>query len=383
MFSLSSLSALIWIVLLNVFGNVSVEFFGLSRLYINCMMVYLLFLPAVDLFQTRERYFFKYKNTVAISVLTVVGTSLVSVLLVLLLKNRLNGIVFGYVFPTVLIGIVVSLHFIHVGKRVNTNYWGYALKFCLPFIPHLLSLTLLNSMDRVMITKICGAEDTALYSLAYSCGHIVSILLTSLNSAYAPWLGEKLVSNEHKEVYNFSKTYVTTFMILAAGIMLIAPEILLVLGGKMYMDAIYVMPPVAMGCVCQFVYTMYVNVEQFNKKTIGMAVGSISAALINYVLNAICIPIYGYYAAAYTTLVGFVWLVAVHIYLVHKMGYRDLYNEKFILAALAMMIFVTVFINYLYKLTTVRYVFVVAYGALLLVGIYKYKNQILSFLKGK
>jgi len=131
------------------------------------------------------------------------------------------------------------------------------------------------------------------------------------------------------------------------------------------------------------VYTMYVNVEQFNKKTIGMAVGSISAALINYVLNAICIPIYGYYAAAYTTLVGFVWLVAVHIYLVHKMGYRDLYNEKFILAALAMMIFVTVFINYLYKLTTVRYVFVVAYGALLLVGIYKYKNQILSFLKGK
>jgi len=266
MFSLSSLSALVWIALLNIFSNVSAELLGLSRLYINCMMAYLLFLPAVDLFQTRERYYFKYKSSVAISILTVVGTSLVSVLLVVSLKNRLNGMVFGYVFPTVLIGVVISSHLMYVGKRIDTRYWGYALKFCLPFIPHLLSLTLLNSMDRVMITKICGAEDTALYSLAYSCGHIISILLTSLNSAYAPWLGEKLVNKEEKEVYDFSKVYVSAFMVLATGIMLIAPEILLILGGKKYMDAIYVMPPVAMGCVCQFVYTMYVNVEQFKRR---------------------------------------------------------------------------------------------------------------------
>jgi len=130
------------------------------------------------------------------------------------------------------------------------------------------------------------------------------------------------------------------------------------------------------------VYTMYVNVEQFKKKTIGMAIGSVTAAIINYVLNAILIPLYGYYAASYTTLIGFIWLVVVHVYLVHKMGYKDLYNEKFIFTALALMIFVTVFINYTYG-SVVRYAIIVAYCMLLLIGIFKFKDQILFVLKGR
>ena len=92
---------------------------------------------------------------------------------------------------------------------------------------------------------------------------------------------------------------------MTCGIMLIVPEFLLIMGGQSYIEAIYVMPPVAFGCVCQFIYTMHVNIEQFKKKTVGMAIASISAAGLNYLLNMFlfhykCAPIENTANLAYT-----------------------------------------------------------------------------------
>ena len=81
------------------------------------------------------------------------------------------------------------------------------------------------------------------------------------------------------------------------------------------------MTPVAMGCVCQFMYTLYVNIEQYKKKTVGMAIASVTAALINYALNALFIPKYGYIAAAYTTLFGYLVLFIIHMLIVKSLGF--------------------------------------------------------------
>ena len=157
--------------------------------------------------------------------------------------------------------------------------------------------------------------------------------------------------------------------------MLITPEILFIMGGKSYQEAIYVMPPVAFGCVCQFLYTMFVNIEQFEKKTVGMAFASVSAAVVNYALNRLFIPRYGYIAAAYTTLVSFLWLLLVHMLLVKKLGYSSLYPVKFIFVVLAGMIFYTAVVNYLYMITSVRYVMVLGYGILFISIGWKYRKK--------
>ena len=57
---------------------------AIDRTYINCMFLYLLFSPAVNLFQNVERFKYKYKWTVLISVAVSVGASLGSAILVYL-----------------------------------------------------------------------------------------------------------------------------------------------------------------------------------------------------------------------------------------------------------------------------------------------------------
>lgn len=379
--SLSTLSVVGWFLFFNVFSERITSFLGLDSLYINIMFLYLIFLPAVNMFQVRERYYFEYKKTVITSLLLSIGTALISVLLVINMDNRLAGRIIGSVIPTVLLGIVFYLFFIRRGKRIKIEYWKYALPICIPYIPHLLSMTLLNSTDRVMIDKWCGSEATALYSIAYNCGAIVTLLLTSMNSAFAPWLGEKISENRENEIRKFTKIYISAFLYLAIGIMLISPEILWILGGESYMAAIYVMAPVSMGCVCQFLYTMFVNVEQYKKKTTGMAIASAIAAFINLVLNYIFIPKIGYLAAAYTTLVGYICLLGMHMYLVYRLKSSNIYSYKFVGGAVIVGLFAMIIITLIYANLILRYIVIGCYCLLLFLLLFKFRYPILKIVK--
>ncbi len=376
---LSTISALLWLLLVNCFKSQFSELMGLDNIYINCMLVYLIFLPAVHMFQARERYYFQYKMTVFISMLVTVGTAVVSVLFVLSFNDRLKGRILGSAAPTIIIGIVLYYVLFRRGKRINIDYWKYALPICIPYIPHLLSLTILNSVDRIMINRICGSADNALYSLAYTCGSIITILITSMNSAFAPWLGEKLHERKEHEIRDFANIYIFVFCVASIGIMLASPEVLMILGGKTYQAAVYVMPPITCGCVFQFMYTMFVNIEQFNKKTVGMAIASMTAALLNYILNAIYIPRFGYVAAAYTTLVGFLFLLLAHMFLVSRIGFGHVYNYKFVIVTAVTMIAVTAMVNWLYRVPIFRYSVVAFYLIVLSALVYRFRGYLVKF----
>ncbi len=289
------------------------------------------------------------------------------------MSDRLTGRILGAVIPTVVIGTILFGCFIWNGKRIRFSFWKYALPICIPYIPHLLSMTFLNSVDRIMIKKICGSEQNALYTLAYTCGTIISFLVAAINDAFSPWLGQNLKEEQYGVIRSFSKKYIAGFFGVIVLTMLLTPEVLLILGGEDYMEAVYVLAPVSMGCFCQFLYTMYVNVEQFCKKTIGMAFASAIAATVNFVLNYIFIPIFGYIAAAYTTLIGFICLLLIHMYLVKRIGKSTAYSNIFVLSTLGIGIVLTVGISLLYSYPVLRYIFLAIY--LCAIGVFVRLNK--------
>lgn len=381
MISMSTLSGVIWIFLVNCFPEIFQNMFDMDLCYINIMLGYLLFLPCVNMFLAREQYAFEYKKSVLLSQILVIGTTLCSVVLVFIMENRLTGRILGSVVPTCIIGIFIFTFFIIKGKKLDVSYWRYAINICLPYIPHLLSLTILNSTDRIMIKKWCGDVDVALYSLAYTCGAMITILMTSLNNAFAPWLGEKIAKLKYFEIKQFSKVYVSLFFFLAIGIMIISPEILLLLGGESYQEAVYVLAPVIMGCICQFIYSMFVNAEQFKKKTVGMAIASAVAAVLNLILNYLFIPRFGYIAAAYTTLISYFVLLVIHMYLVYILHLSEIYDYKFILKIIALGFLITIIVSLLYSFMILRYILGGIYYVVIIAILYKNKKKILPLVK--
>jgi len=115
------------------------------------------------------------------------------------------------------------------------------------------------------------------------------------------------------------------------------------------------------GVIFQFIYTMYVNVEQYYKQTIGMAVASVVAAILNLVLNYIFIPLYGYQVAAATTLVGYMVLLILHMLLVRRIGKNRLYPTGKIIITAIFVLIMMVFVAFLYQFMWLRYMIAFIY----------------------
>ena len=319
------------------------------------IMLYAAVRPAFDMYQQYERLFYLYKNSVILMIVSTISTLILSFVLVIVMKDKFIGRVIGAHLVFIIIGVFLYIRFIIKGHEFKIEYIKYGLKICLPYVPHLLAMTVLSSTDKIMIQKICGSTDTAFYSLAYTCALAISVIWTSLNSAFAPWLGEKLHDKQYKAIKDTSKQLVLIFSIPTIIIIIFSPELLYILGGHEYMSAKFVMPPILLGCLFQLLYSMYVNIEQFCKKTVGMAIASVCAALINIGLNLFFIPIYGYVAAAYTTLIGYMFLMIFHYFLVKRMGLAYVYDNKFFAFLIICEIFVILIADLLYKHNIIRW----------------------------
>lgn len=201
----------------------------------------------------------------------------------------------------------------------------------------------------------CGSSDTAFYSVAYSCAMAVSILWTSMNTAWSPWAYEKMDERNYDALKKASRPYLLLFGFVVFCFILIAPEVLYIMGGKTYIAAVWVIPPVMVAYIFQFVYSLYVNIETYCKKQKYIAIGTTIAAILNIVLNYIFIPIFGYQAAAYTTLIGYTILFFVHFLFVVKLKKQKWYDTKFNILFLSFFVFVMFLSLLLYQNRIIRY----------------------------
>lgn len=375
MLALAVLSTLICGVLLFLGQEYWCNMFGIELPYLLCIFAYLLFQPSISLFQAHKRFQFQYKAASFSMMFVSIGSSVLSVLFVLNWADKLWGRVIGYLLPICIMAGGLWVYYIYKGRRIYLSYWKYAIPIAIPYIPHVLSLCLLNNMDKVMIRQMRGAEEVGLYSIACTCGIILTILASSINSAFAPWLADRMNKKEYDSIYKMSYPYVLAFSALVVGIVFISPEILYILGGEEYMEAVYVIPPIAVSCLVQYAYCMYVNVEQFLKKTMTMALATSIAALSNFCLNLFFINSFGYVAAAYTTLISYLILLIIHMYFVKKIGYAKVYNNKKIVGVVFITILIVMIQNMLLGLLTVRYIVLCIYILILGVCLLKIRNR--------
>ncbi len=303
------------------------------------LFVYLMISPSVEYMQQKCRYEYKYKENIAISIISCLGTILFSVALMLLFnEKRYFGKILGTLLPTFMMGIWFYVRILRKGRVFyKKEYWVYALKMGLPMIPHALALTVLAQIDRIMIKDICGDADNGLYTFGYSFATLLAIFTNAIGQAWLPWFNDQLHAENKQQIRQIQKKLVLLGAFLTIGFITVAPEALMILSPNSpdYWQAKWVIPPVALGTLAQYYYTNYVNVELFYKKTPIIAVSSILAAVVNYVLNLLFIPRYGYISASYTTLFSYLFLLLFHYIATRFVLKKRVYANFYMFASMA------------------------------------------------
>ncbi|MCD8366369.1 MAG: oligosaccharide flippase family protein, partial [Clostridiales bacterium] len=214
-----------------------------------------------------------------------------------------------------------ALHFIQVfrGKTFySKKFWGYAVRFNLPLIPHYLSQTVLNSADRIMINSMIGSDKAGIYSLAYSISLIMTLFNTALSQTLSPWLYQKIKDKKETEIATLA--YTTLLLIACVNLLLIglAPEVVAIFAPESYYEAIWIIPPVAMSVYFMYSYDLFAKFAFYYEKTNFIMAASVIGAVLNIVLNYYFIPVFGYIAAGYTTLVCYIFYCVGHYFFMCK-----------------------------------------------------------------
>lgn len=294
------------------------------------MFLYLVIYPSIDYMQYKYRFEYKYKENIAISVIICIVTVLMSIALILVMPNQKSfAKILGTVLPSMIVGLWCYINLLKNGRVLyNKEYWIYALKIGLPMIPHGLALVILNKIDSLMIMSYCGRHDGGIYTTGYSIAVLLSVVTNAIGQAYLPWFNEKLYAKDKESIRKNNVLLMLLGCVLTIGFIVVGPEVIKLLTAPAYWDCMYVLPPVAVGTLCQYFYTNYVNLELYHKKTSIIAVNSIIAAVINVILNYYFIQRYGYLAAAYTTVAGYFILMILHYiatrYILKEKLYQDL-----------------------------------------------------------
>lgn len=355
--AVSSGMAVIGFVIFTIFRNPLLKLFELPVLSVYLMFLKFLFVPAYSYWSGRQRYEFKY---IALSIITIVSAVLsmaIGIVGVLHVDDSHAAITRIVAMEGVSITIGVVFFFIlgfRARFRFKKEYCKYALKFNVPLVPHYLSMYVLSSSDRIMITKMINTSATAIYSVAYTVASVITIVWQSIDASLSPWIYEKLDKGEKAPVRKLTTEIVLLFAGMCLGCTLLAPEIMTILAPASYSSGIYVIPPVSAGVFFTAMYSIYMRIELFYKQTGFATVATTLAALLNIILNYIFIKIFGAVAAGYTTMTCYALLALFHYVNVKRRGYSDIINNRMFFILSMAVIVGSIIISLLYGHLVIR-----------------------------
>lgn len=363
---LSTLITCIWGIIYLANTNFWGDIFDLEPHLMFAMFVELLTMPAIEYWAAKERFEYKYKKYVIVSVFTVVISIGLGIPSILLTEHKVEARVYSDVLAKALFGVTLFILLFCKGKTVfNKKYWKYSLGFNLPLIPHYLSTYILNQSDRIMIGKIIGTRQAAYYSVAYTISTMMNLITTAINNSLIPYIYKSIDANEKENIPKVTNVLFMFVALLSILTMAFAPEIIVIFAGENYSSAIYVVPPIAASVFFIFLYAMFSTIEYYYQKTGLIAVATCMSALLNVLLNYIFILKFGYYAAGYTTLVCYMCLAILHYVFYRRvikieMDNCNLYDVRVILGLSLGVVAVMFIMIMTYRWIIVRYVIIMS-----------------------
>lgn len=325
------LSVCIWGILGNTFFNVYEDWFGFDRLILNCLIFHCLGDALIQIYNVYVSLTYSVRSFLKISAFNAISNLLFSIILILTVFSgeRYVGRIIGAFIPMGLIGIYIIVYFFRKARpKYNKGFWKFALLYSLPIIPHGIAQVVLSTFDRIMIKNMVDAGAAGIYSFAYTINSLFLVASTSLDKVWRPWGYEKMEAKDYTSIKRQATKYAFGMALFAVMIMMVAPELIKILGDRDYWDSTSCVIPVLLGGYFTFLYNLPSLVEYVHGKTGYIAVGSVCAATLNIILNYIYIPKYGYIAAAYTTLVTYMLYFVFHYIISVKVQGSVLFDTK-------------------------------------------------------
>lgn len=275
------------------------------------------------------------------------GNVLLNVLFIAVFKWGAYGMLLANLFANIICSIFVFFKK-KIYKYIRLREYNKAiikklLKFSIPLVPNQLSWWIVNASDRSIITYILGVSANGIYSVA---NKFSGICITMFNIFNLTWTeSASLHINDADKSDFFSKIVNNTirlFSSLSIVIIAVMPFVFkLLITGEEYAEAYYQIPILMISTIFSIIVSLLGAIYVALKKSNKIAKTSISAAIINIVVNLVLIKFIGLYAASVSTLIAYL-AMAIYRYIDIQKYVKIVIDKKFIFTIIIVSIVVII-----------------------------------------
>ena len=319
------LSSVIWFILLTVFRTPLSHYVFSDIDYYPIIAVTLLSL-AFNCQHTIYTYILRSEQRALKASILDIVYFLVSVAINVYFVVVLKLGALGVVLTACIANFLYMLYFfidVYVSKKMSFcldyKMLKSALNYSIPLIPHNLASQIAQLVSKVLIIGANSFGDLGIFTVASQFGVIADTIQTYVHQAYQPWLFEKLANWEDdskktiRKVSNLLCAFIGLFFL---GIALFSQDYIVLLVDKRYITAWRYVPLIVAVYAIKTMYYFYISVIFFDKRaTKILFIASVSGSIINILLSAVFIPMWGVNGSIFADAVAMVIRVVV-IYLI-------------------------------------------------------------------
>ena len=318
-----------WIVVYYIFQDAINKYTSLTTPQTLCMLVLIWTTSVYNFWAAEQRVELHYKSLVVLTLLISILKPTLGIILVKYAQDKVTARIVSLVVVETVFFSWCFVSQMRKGRKIFVRqFWKEAFLFNVPLIPHYLSMSILNGADKIMIERMVGSSESGIYNLAYQISQVMLLFNSALIQTIEPWLYKKINDGETDDIKNIA--YPSWLFIAVMNLLLIcfAPEIVRLFAPSEYIQAIWVIPPIAMSVFFIFQYAFFAVFEFYYTKTKLAAVATCTGALLNILLNYIFIGKYGYYAAGYTTLFCYIIYAVMHYLFMRRIVREESYENN-------------------------------------------------------
>lgn len=245
-------------------------------------------------------------------------------LLIVVFDFGIDGLLWGGSLSLILITPILWKKSISkvslTNSKISTPLIKEVAKYSFPLVIANIAAWVLSLSDRYILQFFRDSREVGIYSVSYNISAHSIILLTTIFMLAAGPISINIWEKEGEEKSKLFLSKLTRYFLITCiptvvGLSVLSKPIMEILTGREYFEGYKIIPFVTLGAFFLGLQQRFQAGFVLYKKT-GFITFSIAASgLLNVVLNFLLIPKYGYMAAAITTLISYVFLLFLMVFI--------------------------------------------------------------------
>lgn len=207
--------------------------------------------------------------------------------------------------------IVATVAVLTAARKVNWNVRQWPLRstfqFGLGLLPHSVGVVVMTTIDRLALSGTVGVQSTGNYFAALQIASIITALASAFNSAWSPWLYERLARGDDRSKRQVVRATYVVYALLLAGAgaaAVFAPLIVWIVAGPAFDESAIMLRYLAPAAAFNGMYFMVCGYAFYTERTGTLSAITIGTAGVQAVLTLLLAHAEGARGVALATLLS-------------------------------------------------------------------------------